>query len=329
VRRQPVDRVPYAFWRHFPAVDRSPAGLAQAVLRFHERYGPDLLVVLPPAGYAAEAWGCVEGDTPGPEGERPCAACAVRLPGDWARIRPLDPEAPGFLGVLETVVRLGFDRRVGDAPVLLALPSPLAVVARLGGPRLGEDLRERPAAVAGALDAVAGTLVRFGERILAEGVSGLLYGVPTAPGWLAEGAGEIGPGGAWDRQVLAALRPRASLLLVHAAGEAPALERLAGLPADAWSWDTRRTGPPLAAGLARVPGAVVGGLDRWGTLHAGTPEAAAAEARDAVRETGGIGLVVGAGGPIPPHTPDATLAAVVKALGGPLRPVLGVSGLAR
>jgi uroporphyrinogen decarboxylase len=36
INRQPVDRVPYAVWRHFPAVDRSPAGLAQSTLRFHE-----------------------------------------------------------------------------------------------------------------------------------------------------------------------------------------------------------------------------------------------------------------------------------------------------
>ena len=39
IARQPVDRIPYAFWRHFPTVDRSPAGLAQATLRFHDHYG--------------------------------------------------------------------------------------------------------------------------------------------------------------------------------------------------------------------------------------------------------------------------------------------------
>ena len=57
VNRQPVDRVPYAVWRHFPSVDRSPAGLAQATLRFHERYGSDFLKITPRGGYAVEAWG--------------------------------------------------------------------------------------------------------------------------------------------------------------------------------------------------------------------------------------------------------------------------------
>ena len=39
INSEPVDRVPYAVWRHFPSVDRSAAGLAQTTLRFHERYG--------------------------------------------------------------------------------------------------------------------------------------------------------------------------------------------------------------------------------------------------------------------------------------------------
>ena len=47
VNRQPVDRVPYAVWRHFPSVDHSPAGLAQATLRFHEHYGSDFLKITP------------------------------------------------------------------------------------------------------------------------------------------------------------------------------------------------------------------------------------------------------------------------------------------
>ena len=45
LKRQPTDRPPYAFWRHFPDVDRNPAALAQSTLRFHERYQSDFLKV--------------------------------------------------------------------------------------------------------------------------------------------------------------------------------------------------------------------------------------------------------------------------------------------
>src|SRR3989442_5102254 len=78
LNRQPVDRVPYAFWRHFPKVDRSPAGLAQATLRFHERDGSDFLKITPAGGYAVQARGCGGRDRERPEGQRPCATLARR-----------------------------------------------------------------------------------------------------------------------------------------------------------------------------------------------------------------------------------------------------------
>ena len=50
LKRQPTDRPPYAFWRHFPDVDRNAAALAQSTLRFHERYQCDFLKVTPAGG---------------------------------------------------------------------------------------------------------------------------------------------------------------------------------------------------------------------------------------------------------------------------------------
>jgi uroporphyrinogen decarboxylase len=331
-RREAVDRVPYALWRHFPAVDRSPAGLAQATLRFHDRYGADLLVLAPPAGFAAEAWGCVEGETPGPDGTRPCARCAVGGPEDWARIRPVDPgEAPGLVGVLEAVVRVGFDRRLGDAPVLVTLPSPLTVAARLAGGRLAPHLRTRPDAVGAALDAIAATLVALGERVVAEGVAGVLYLVGE-DGLDPATRAEVGV--PRDRAVLEALAPAAALLALHVAAEGASPLAWADLPVRAFGWDAARRPPPLAEGWRRLPGAVLGGLDAVGLASRepaapAAPPGVVAEVEAALAATGGAGLIVAPGGPVPPGTPDAVLAAIVKRLGGRLTPVLGISGLTR
>src|SRR5918999_864058 len=181
LRRQPVDRAPYAVWRHFPEVDRNPAGLAQSTLRFHERYGSDFLKITPSGGYAVEAWGCVEGEEGRPDGHRPCASCAVRSPGDWKKIRPLDPgSAAGYVEQIETIIRLGFDRRIGDAPVVPTLFSPLSLARKLSGARLNDDLRRHADDVVGALDAITETLMRFAERALDEGVSGIFYSIQAA-----------------------------------------------------------------------------------------------------------------------------------------------------
>jgi uroporphyrinogen decarboxylase len=325
IARQPVDRIPYAFWRHFPTVDRSPAGLAQATLRFHDHYGSDFLKITPRAGYAVEAWGCVESEAVLPGGHRPCASHGVRHAEDWKTIRPLDPAAAeGYVEQLETIIRLGFDRRIGDAPVLVTVFSPLSIAHRLAGDRLAADLRDHPDRVAGALEAIADTQLRLTELALAEGVAGVFYAIQAASRSLHGDEIYARFGEPHDRRVLGAVHERSTLTIVHAHGDAPLFDRLATLPAHAWSWEDRRTPPTLADGHRAVVGAVVGGLDQWATLRDGTPEAAVAEAQDAVARTEGLGLVVAPGCVLAMDTPDANLAAVVKALGGPLKPVPGV-----
>jgi uroporphyrinogen decarboxylase len=325
VTRQPVDRVPYAVWRHFPSVDRSPAALAQATLRFHDHYGSDFLKITPHGGYAVEAWGCVEAEEVLPDGHRACASCAVRTAADWRRIRPLDPtSAEGYTQQIETIIRIGFDRRVADAVVMPTLFSPLSLASKLAVGRLATDLREHPDLVRDALAAITETLVRFVDAALTEGVTGIFYSIQAASrsAHAEETYAEFGE--PYDRTVLDAIGDRSLLTVIHGHGDALMFDRLARLPGHAWNWDDRRTAPALAEGRAAVPGAVIGGLDQWATLRDGTPEVAAAQALDAVAQTGGTGLIVGPGCVLALDTPDDTVAAVVRALGGPLKPVPGL-----
>jgi uroporphyrinogen decarboxylase len=326
VNRQPVDRVPYAVWRHFPSVDHSPAGLAQATLRFHEHYGSDFLKITPRGGYAVEAWGCVEGDAVREDGHRPCASCAVRAPEDWKKIRALDPgAAPGYAEEIETIIRLGFDRRIGDAPVVPTLFSPLSLAKKLSGDRLQRDLREHPDAVTGALEAITETAIKFAELALAEGVSGIFYSIQAASRSANSEEHYARFGEPYDRRFLEAIESKSMLTIIHCHGDALMFDRLAALPAHAWNWDDRATAPSLREGRGRAPGAVIGGLHQWKTLRDGTAEQAVAEVRDAIAQTDGTGLIVGPGCVLPMNTPDATVAAVVQALGGPLKKIPGLS----
>jgi uroporphyrinogen decarboxylase len=326
IARQPVDRTPYAVWRHFPTVDHSPAGLAQATLRFHDHYGSDFLKITPRGGYAVEAWGCVEGTEVSEDGHRACARCGVRDADDWKRIRALDPAtAPGWSEQLETIIRIGFDRRIGDAPVVPTLFSPLSLARKLSGGRLMPDLREHPTAVTDALKAITATVIRFADLALTEGVSGIFYSIQAASRRVGREEDYARFGEPFDREFLASIQGRSKLTIIHCHGDDLMFDRLAGLPGHAWNWDDRATPPTLAEGKARVSGAVVGGLDQWRTLRDGTAEGAAAEAAEAVAQVGGTGVIVAPGCVLPMKTPDATVAAVVRALGGPLKPIPGVA----
>jgi uroporphyrinogen decarboxylase len=324
VRREPTDRTPYAFWRHFPKVDTNPAGLAQATLRFHERYGSDFIKITPAGSYAVEEWGCVESPDPRPDGHRPCATCAVRSADDWKRIRPLDPStAAGYALHLETIIRMGFDRRIADAPALPTVFSPLSLARKLSGDRLREDLRNHPDLVRGALEAITETLIKFADVSLTEGVSGIFYSIQAASlsQHTVEEYAEFGE--PYDRQFLRSLGTRSMLTVIHGHGDRLMFDRLAQLPGDVWNWDDRGSGPSLREGRAAVPGAVAGGLDQWKTLRDGTPEQSVAQTDDALAQTDGLGLIVAAGCVLPMDTPDPNVAAVIRRLGGPLKPVPG------
>lgn len=315
IKREPVDRLPYAVWCHFPEVDRSPAGLAQALLRFHQRYGSDFLKLTPPAGYAVEDWGCVESDKVMPDGHRPCASHAVNSAGDWKRIRPLEITSSAYGQHLEALVRIVVDKRT-DAPVVPTLFSPLSLARKLSGDRLNQDLRERPEAVAEALEVITETLIQFTALCLDEGAAGIFYSIQAASRRFHAEEEYARFGEPYDRRILEAAMGRASLVIVHAHGDELMFDRLAALPAHAWNWDDRGAGPALREGKAKVGGAVIGGVSQWITLLEGTPDAIRAEIKDAVEQTDGIGLIAGPGCVIPPQVPDANVVALVKAAGG-------------
>jgi len=318
LRRQPTDRPPYAFWRHFPDVDRPAAALAQSTLRFHERYGSDFLKVTPAGGYAVEDWGCVESDEVALDGHRPCARHAVNSHDDWKKIRPLAVESTGWGSHLETILRCVVDRRA-DCSTLPTIFSPLSLARKLAGDRLNYDLKENPGAVTDALEAITETILTFAEACFVEGVEGIFYSVQAAStDWHTEDE-YLSFGEPYDRRILEAVRPKSKLTILHCHGENLMFDRLTALPADAWNWDDRRAGPSLRDGQARVAGAVIGGLDQWATLTDGAPEAARSQAQDAIAQTDGRGLILGAGCVLVTNSSDLTLVDLIKSIGGQVK----------
>ena len=318
LKREPTDRPPYAFWRHFPDVDRSAAALAQSTLRFHERYGSDFLKVTPTGGYAVEDWGCVEGDEVAPDGHRPCARHAVTSFDDWKKIRPLRLESTGWGAHLETILRCVVDRRA-DCSTLPTIFSPLSLARKLSGERLNYDLKENPQAVTDALEVITETILTFADACFLEGAEGIFYSVMAASTDLHTEDEYRRFGEPYDRRVLEHVRPKSKLTVLHCHGSNLMFDVLAALPAHAWNWDDRRAGPSLRDAQRQVPGAVIGGLDQWGALRDGTPETASAEAQDALAQTGGLGVILGAGCVLPSQTSDLALVEVIKSIGGQVR----------
>ena len=313
--RRPTDRPPVAFWRHVPDVDHTARGLADAMLAFHRRWDLDLIKVMSSGVYCVEDWGCEVAYQGAISGAKQCTRHAVQSRGDWARIKPLDPGA-GALGRELECVRLIARERHDDALILHTLFSPLTIARKLAGDRVVTDLREQPDAVTPALDAIAETVARYAQASFDAGADGLFFATQAATpeSWSRE---------EHDRhdlprvqRILRGVAERSKLTMLHVHGDAPFLEAFDGVAAHALNWHDRTTATSLGAAARRFKTAVAGGLNQHQTLRKETPAAVAAETRDAITQTSGMGVIVAPGCVVPLDVPDANLAAVVEAVRG-------------
>ena len=224
-------------------------------------------------------------------------------------------ESTAWASHLETIIRCVVDRRA-DCSTMPTVFSPLSLARKLSGDRLNYDLKENPQAVTDALEAITETILAFAEACFREGTEGFFYSIQAASTDFHTEEEYRRFGEPYDRRILEAVQARSKLTILHAHGDHLMFDRLATLPAHAWNWDDRRAGPSLREAAARVPGAVMGGLDQWATLRDGSAEDAQAQVRDAIEQTGGLGLIVGGGCVLPSGVSDATLVSVIRALGG-------------
>ena len=311
--RQPLDRPPVAFWRHVPEVDHTAAGLADAMLAFHRRWDLDLIKVMSSGVYCVEDWGCQVAYAGAVNGAKQCTRHAVERRDDWARITPLDAGAGALGRELEAVRRLVRGRH-DDAPVLHTLFSPLTIARKLAGDRVIQDLREAPDAVVPALEAISETVSRYAGAAIEAGAEGLFFATQAATpdGFTREEHDRFDL--IYVRRALRFVQGRSRLTMLHAHGDHPYLEAFDGQPIHALNWHDRTTAPDLTEAARRFSVALVGGLNQQQTLRKGTPADAAAEARDAIAQTGGVGLIVAPGCVLPLDAPDANLDAVVTAV---------------
>ncbi|MEK7331717.1 MAG: uroporphyrinogen decarboxylase family protein, partial [Candidatus Eisenbacteria bacterium] len=181
-------------------------------------------------------------------------------------------------------------------------------------------MRTHPNAVRGALEAVTATYERFVKMLLAAGADGIYLATTD---WASRNLMSPDDYREWaspfDLRILAAAAG-APFNVLHVCKRRNLLFELADYPVSAFSWDaTDPTNPTLADGLARLPGAVMGGISQEEALRETDPERAVAEFRRGLDQTGGRRWLVGPGCSIPPAVPAANLKAVAAAVGS-LRP---------
>ena len=311
-----ADRPPVGAWGHTYREEWSPESLAEITVDRARRFGWDFVKFQPRASCFAEAFGSVYD----PSGHR------LRAP---ILIKPAVPDLESWSSV-ELVDRKALDdqvesigmvaRELGpDVPVIQTVFSPITVGGYLVGKsqsRVLRELRKDPEKVGPALDRVARALVDFSRRSVAAGAAGVFYAVSGYAGRnvMSEQAYRdlVLP---YDLAVLDGMPRDAWFNVLHLCGSNLNFTLARDLPTHAVSWSIHNQGnPSLKEGREIAGRAVMGGLSQRATLVYGPPPRIEEEARRAVVETDGRGLLLAPGCSVPPRVRETNLAAMASGL---------------
>ena len=311
-----ADRPPVGAWGHTYRQEWSPSDLAAITVERARKYGWDFVKFQPRATFFAEAFGSVYQ----PSGH------ALRAP---ILVKPAVPDLESW-GSVALVNLRAFDdqvesitivaRELGpDVPVIQTVFSPITVGGYLVGKsqsRVLRELRKNPELVRPALDKIAAALVDFSRRSVEAGAAGIFYAISgyAGRGVMKEDAYRelVLP---LDIAVLDTLPKSAWFNVLHLCGSNLNFALARDLPTHAVSWSIHNQGNPSLAEGREIGGrAVMGGLSQRGTLIYGPAPRIEGEVRDAIRDTGGRGLLLAPGCSVPPRVRSVNLEAVAAAV---------------
>ena len=316
LRGETADRPPAGAWGHTYREEWDPEQLARVTVDRARRLGWDFVKFQPRATCFAEAFGSVYK----PAGHRlkgpVLVSTAVPDLDSWRTVEMVNPKA-----LDDQVESIGLvARELGPAvPVIQTVFSPLTVAGYLVGKskaRVVRELRKNPELVRPALDRIAGVLVDFAKRSVNAGAAGVFYAIS---GYASKDAM---PEAVYremvlpiDVGVLERLPRQAWFNAVHLCGSNLNFGLARDFPAQAVSWSVHNQGnPSLTEGRTMSGRAVMGGLGQRSSLLYGPPAEVEAEARRAIAETGGRGLLLAPGCSVPTRARDINLAAMASAV---------------
>jgi len=311
-----ADRPPVGAWGHTYRQEWSASDLAAVTIERARRFGWDFVKFQPRASCFAEAFGSVYH----PAGHRLRAPILIKpaVPDleSWSSVQLVDRKA---LDDQVDSIRLVARALGPHVPVIQTVFSPITVGGYLVGKsqaRVVRELRKHPEIVGPALDRVAAALVDFSRRSLEAGAAGIFYAISGYAGR------KVMPEEVYrdvvlpyDLAVLEALPGSAWFNVLHLCGSNLNFGLARDLPAQVVSWSVHNQGNPSLAEGQKVAGrAVMGGLSQRETLVYGPPPRIAAEARAAVKETAGRGLLLAPGCSVPPRVREVNLEAMASAI---------------
>lgn len=308
-----VDRVPVAFWRHWPVDDQDAESLSRVALEFQRRYDLDFIKIPPSYFYCVHDYGAKHTYRGWSMGEREPLERVIRQVEDWDHIEPLDVRK-GIYGQQLECLRMVIERRDAQVPVIHTMFNPITMARFLSGDEVYRvHLRREPERVERALAALTETCASFARTVITEGADGIFLATHGASYELMNEEEYRRFGRPYDLAVFDAAAD-GWFNVLHLHGQYPMFAQLADYPVHAINWHDRTAGPSLTEAKRLFPGALVGGIDQHNVLHLGTPAEVEAQVHDAIEQMDGRRLIAAPGCTYPLTVPDGNLIAARRAV---------------
>ncbi|RPH74189.1 hypothetical protein EHM76_03975, partial [bacterium] len=286
--------------------------LARMTLDHQSRYDFDLIKVTPASSYCLLDWGIKDKWKGNPEGTRDYSGRVIQSPGDWLKLKVLDPKI-GALGRSLEALKWILKGREPATPVIQTIFNPLSQAKNLAGQEiLLAHLHQYPDELAVGLETITATIQTYLAEVMKLGVDGIFYAVQHAQSQLLTPAEfqrfSIGN----DLSILNTVRSL-WLNMLHIHGTNVLFDQVANYPVQVVNWHDRETSIHLDDGLKKISGVACGGLSRDETMLLGSPEQVAKEIQDGYEQTGGRRWIIGTGCVMMTTTPEVNILAAVQA----------------
>jgi uroporphyrinogen decarboxylase len=315
LRGEATDRPAWSLWRHFFEAESSAEQLAGQTIGWARRYDFDFIKVNARAEYHVEVWGA-RYHSFGVAHQKPeRLEYPLRSADDLARLTPRGLDAEPLGEQLEALSLIG-QGLGGEVPFIETVFSPLGVLGYLveSDPTLVRYIREHPAAVHQALEAITRTFAPFAEACLSAGADGIFFATTRwasrdvlTPAEYAEF------GRPYDLCVLEAARG-GTFNMLHVCDGNNMLADLADYPVQSFNWASTDSTNPSITASANLPGLRVAGLGR-DVLTEATADQALREVATARADSGDRNWALGPGCTIASTSRDDHIRAVGRAIG--------------
>lgn len=282
--------LPTAFWQPAGPAENDPAAAAERAYAFAEAIGNDLIITANGSGYSIE-------DCTAPDIIRNGGVSYIKNPADWERLDDLSLNRGALLREQENLKCL-LEKTGGTAPVLFRTESPLSAAASLA-PHIWEDIRRGDGdRVKTALRKMTETACALVERAIQLGADGIFFEAPLADYEMTEESLYREYGMPYDLAVLSASQGWCNA--VRGGGADCQFSLLRKYPAQILAWNASQSLPTLEAGKMLSGKCVMAGINRR-YLEFGMKNHIEKNIIDAIRATGGRGLILSAGAAVTPR----------------------------